>query len=208
MAFFCCNNNKIYTLIHVSPFLFLYFILFLGCFIRCLAIILFFFFFFFFRSSLYGSSLPLFVSSLLSINSQYLCKQIPRQRGSKDQRQNPRVRAFAKGRAYHKFSCQVKSSLVLSCLISPCILGIVHNPCTLPIVRHKVKVMTSLNIWRSACVCSQLAMEGSYAYYSLRVRGILSLQINVNNFLDFPFEKQWTFHSLKIPISGNIFYTQ
>jgi len=34
-----------------------------------------------------------------------------------------------------------------------------------------------------------LATEGSYAYYSLRVRGILSLQINVNNFLEFPCQK-------------------
>lgn len=34
-----------------------------------------------------------------------------------------------------------------------------------------------------------LATEGSYAYYSLRVRGILSLQINVNNFLEFPCKK-------------------
>lgn len=142
----------------------------------------------FLQSSLCGSRLPLFVSSLLSINSQYLCKQIARQRVSKDQRQNPRLRAFA------------KSSLILSHLILPCILGIVHHPSTLPIVRHKVKVTTSLDI----CL---LAMEGSYAYYYLRVRGILSLQINVNNFLEFPFEKKWTFHSLKIPISWNVPYT-
>lgn len=66
----------------------------------------------FLQSSLCGSRLPLFVSSLLSINSQYLCKQIARQRVSKDQRQNPRLRAFAKGRAYDKFICQFKSHLV------------------------------------------------------------------------------------------------
>jgi hypothetical protein len=108
------------------------------------------------------------------------------------------VRAFAKGRAYDKFSCQVKSSLILSRLLSPCILGIVHHPCTLPIVRHKVKV-TNEPKYMEISMCL-LAMEGSYAYYSLRVRGILSLQINVNNFLEFPFEKKWTFHSLKIPI--------
>ncbi len=86
-------------------------------------------------------------------------------------------------------SSVAKSSQVKSRLVSPH-LALHFGNCPSPVHSNHCKAQGESYDepkYMEISMCL-LATEGSYAYYSLRVRGILNLQINVNNFLEFPFE--------------------